>query len=49
MEVVVEIETQEKTFLDDESFIVKNDIFDKSSKNLFLEKIHSKNKRKSRS
>ena len=49
MEVVAGIATQEQTFSEDESFTVQNYLFDRSSKNLILEKIHSKNKRKSKS
>jgi len=49
MEVVAGIATQEQTFSEDESFTVQNYLFDRSSKNLILAKIHSKNKRKSKS
>jgi hypothetical protein len=48
-EVAAEIATQEQTFLEDESFIVQNALFDRSSKNLILEKIHSKNNKISKS
>jgi hypothetical protein len=44
-EVSVELENKEQTFLEDESFTIQNDLFDKITKNLIFERLHSKNKR----
>ena len=45
MEVVVELETQEQAFSEEEYFTVQNAMFDKSTKKLIFKRLHSKNKR----
>ena len=43
------LQLKNKPFSEDESLTIKNSLFDKNSKTLILEKIHSKNKIKSKS
>jgi hypothetical protein len=44
-EVAAELETQEPVFFEEESLTVHNALFDKDSKKLIFERIHSKNKK----
>jgi hypothetical protein len=44
-EVAAELETQEPIFFEEESLTVHNALFDRSTKKLIFERIHSKNKK----
>jgi hypothetical protein len=44
-EVAAELETQEPIFFEEESLTLHSALFDKSTKKLVFEKVHSKNKK----